>query len=135
MSAASDRSYRRFRAWHACHTFTLAVYPLTRRWPNDEKYGLTSQLRRCAVSAEANIAEGSAKRGSAEFARFLDIAHGSLSEAECLLEIARDLEYLTTAAWNQIETQRLTAARQTAGLLGAVRLRARKPQSPAALPP
>ena len=127
MSAPPDRSYRRFRAWHACHTFTLAAYAVTRRWPSDEKYGLTSQLRRCAVSAEANIAEGSAKRGSAEFARFLDIAHGSLSEAECLLEIARDLGYLVVAEWTGIESKRLTAARQTAGLMAAVRLRARKP--------
>jgi four helix bundle protein len=111
------------------------VYALTRRWPSDEKYGLTSQLRRCAVSAEANIAEGSAKRGSAEFARFLDIAHGSLSEAECLLEIARDLGYLVVAEWTGIESKRLTAARQTAGLMAAVRLRARRPQAPAALPP
>ena len=113
----------------------MAVYALTRGWPQDERYGLTSQLRRCAISAEANIAEGSAKRGSAEFARFLDIAHGSPSEAECLLEIARDLSYLAAAEWTSIERQRVTAARQTAGLLAAVRVRARRLRSPAALPP
>ena len=135
MDFHTDRSYRRFRAWLACHAFTLAAYAVSKGWPRDERYGLSSQLRRCAVSAEANIAEGSAKRGSAEFARFLDIAHGSLSEAECLLEIARDLGYLSDTGWKTVEEKRLTAARQTAGLLAAVRLRARAPRSPAALPP
>ena len=130
-----ERGYRRFGAWRACHAFTLGIYTATRRWPTEEKFGLISQTRRAAVSAEANIAEGSAKRGAAEFARYLDIAHGSLSEVECLLEVARDLGYVPAADWLQISGLRLDAARQTAGLLAAMRLRARKPQSLAALPP
>ena len=130
-----DRSYRRFGAWRACHAFTLAVYKVTRSWPAEEKFGLTSQLRRACVSAEANIAEGSAKRGPAEFARYLDIAHGSLSEVECLLEVARDLGFLPASDWAQISGPRLEAARQTAGLLAAMRLRLKNPRPPAALPP
>jgi four helix bundle protein len=126
MPSTIDRSYRRLRAWHSCHAFTLAVYSTTRRWPREERFGLTSQLRRSAVSAEANIAEGAAKRGAAEFARFLSIANGSLSEAECLLEIARDLSYFPNEDWLHVDSVRSTASRQAAMLLDAVRARAKK---------
>ncbi|PYO62354.1 MAG: hypothetical protein DMD70_05625 [Gemmatimonadetes bacterium] len=58
--------YERFTAWKACHELALAVYRATRSFPKEELFGLTSQMRRAAFSAAANIAEGSAKRGSAE---------------------------------------------------------------------
>jgi hypothetical protein len=66
--------YERFHAWQACDALALAVYRLTREFPRSELYGITSQARRAAFSAAANIAEGSAKRGRAEFARYLDIS-------------------------------------------------------------
>src|SRR6266704_2236432 len=72
--------YERFHAWRACDELVLAVYRITCACPRAELYGLTSQARRAAFSAAANIAEGSAKRGRAEFCRYLDIAIGSLSE-------------------------------------------------------
>jgi four helix bundle protein len=68
------------KAWLACHDLTVAVYRVTQSWPGHEMYGLTSQARRAAYSTAANIAEGSAKRGSAEFRRYLNISLGSLSE-------------------------------------------------------
>ena len=120
-TGGSDRSYRRLHAWHACHALTLAVYSLTRRWPGEERYGLTSQVRRASVSAEANIAEGAAKRGAREFARYLGIANGSLSEVECLFEIARDLHYMNEVEWQTIEGARRVAAQRTSRLLTAIR--------------
>ena len=71
--------YERFEAWNQAHQLALAVYRVTQSFPRHELYGLTSQARRAAFSVAANIAEGSAKRGGREFARFLDIALGSLS--------------------------------------------------------
>lgn len=72
----------------------VAVYSATSRFPQNEQYGLTSQLRRAAVSVPANIAEGAARNGSKEFLHFLGIASGSLSELDTLIELACQLGYL-----------------------------------------
>ncbi|MDZ4862802.1 MAG: four helix bundle protein, partial [Gemmatimonadota bacterium] len=98
--------FERFDAWTHCHRFTLAVYAATRTWPTDERFGLISQIRRAAVSAEVNIAEGSAKRGPREFRRYLDISLGSLSETACLIRIAADLGYLTKPEADSLEALR-----------------------------
>ncbi len=108
--------FERFDAWTACHRFTLAIYSATRSWPTEERYGLTSQLRRAAVSAEVNIAEGSAKRGQREFRRYLDISLGSLSEAACLLRIATDIGYLDERDVAALHELRNNAGRLTWGL-------------------
>ena len=73
-------SHERFQAWKLTHELVLAVYHYTQACPVQERYGLTSQIRRAAASAAANIVEGAAKRGSREFRRYLDIALGSLAE-------------------------------------------------------
>jgi four helix bundle protein len=72
--------YERLAAWQKSHRLVLLVYRATSKWPKTELYGLVSQARRAAFSIPLNIAEGSAKRGSREFRRFLDIALGSFSE-------------------------------------------------------
>ena len=105
--------FERLDAWHRCHELTLAVYVATAAWPKSELYGLVSQLRRAAVSAEANIAEGAAKRGRREFRRFLDIALGSLSEVACLLRIAADLGYLHGAEGDTLQQARERASQIT----------------------
>ena len=104
------------KAWVACHELVLAVYRITSRWPSREQYGLTSQARRAAYSAAANIAEGSAKRGSREFCRFLNISLGSISELSYVLLLARDLEYLRAEEWGETEALRDHAGRLTWGL-------------------
>jgi four helix bundle protein len=104
------------KAWVACHELVLAVYRITSRWPSREQYGLTSQARRAAYSAAANIAEGSAKRGSREFCRFLNISLGSISELSYVLLLARDLEYLKVEEWGETEALRDHAGRLTGGL-------------------
>ena len=79
--------------WQKAHQFVLAVYRLSQTFPRAEVYGLTSQLRRAAVSIAANIAEGFKKRGKADKLRFLNIAQGSLEESRYYLILAKDLEY------------------------------------------
>lgn len=87
------KSFEDLLVWQKSHQFVLAVYRLTREFPKDEMYGLTSQLRRAATSVPANIAEGFKRRGHADKVRFMNIAHGSLEESRYYLLLARDLEY------------------------------------------
>src|SRR6266702_4105443 len=98
--------YERFQAWQACDALALAVYHVTRSFPRSELYGITSQARRAAFSAAANIAEGSAKRGRAEFRRYLDIAIGSLSELSYALRLAWKLEHLPEEQGGEFEPLR-----------------------------
>jgi four helix bundle protein len=76
-------------------TLVRAIYIVTRDFPKDEQYGLSSQLRRAVVSVPSNIAEGAARTSKREFAQFLSVARGSLAEVETQILIARDLDYLT----------------------------------------
>ena len=115
------RAYERLDAWGRCHELTLAVYRATETFPKNELYGLTSQIRRAAVSAATNIAEGSAKRGPAEFARFLDIAVGSLNEVSYLLRLAHDLALLSPDAHSRLEAIRDEAGILTWRLFQAIR--------------
>jgi len=102
--------YERFEAWKVSHELALAVYSATRGWPRSELYGLTSQIRRAALSAPTNIAEGCAKRGPAEFRRFLGYSLGSLSELAYLLRFAHDTQFLTDEAWARLQQMRDKAA-------------------------
>ena len=88
------QDFRNLKVWQKAHALTLAVYRGTREFPSDEKFGITSQLRRSCASIPANIAEGCARGGDVEFARFVTIAAGSASEADYHLLLARDLDYL-----------------------------------------
>jgi four helix bundle protein len=105
------KPYERLLAWQASHRLVMGIYQATQRWPKPEQYGLTSQARRAAFSIPLNIAEGSAKRGSREFRRFLDIALGSMSELTYCLRLARELEYLNETDWKEIEDQREEAGK------------------------
>ena len=108
--------YEKFEAWKLCHKLVLAVYRATSKFPADERYGLTSQARRAAFSAAANIAEGSAKRGTREFRRYLDISIGSLTELSYTLVVARDLKYLASKQFSEVNELRVEAGKATWGL-------------------
>jgi len=88
------RDFRELKVWQKAHRWTLDVYRHTQTFPPQERYGLTSQLRRAAVSVPSNIAEGCGRDSERDFGRFLSIAAGSASEAEYQLLLARDLSYL-----------------------------------------
>jgi four helix bundle protein len=120
VSVRDGKRHERLKSWTSCHELALAVYRLTKEWPTSEQYGLTLQARRAAYSASANIAEGSAKRGAREFRRYLDISLGSLSELSYILLLARDLGYLKTEGWGEIEALRDHAGRLTWGLYRAI---------------
>lgn len=88
-------SFRDLKVWQLAMELSERVYSMTRTFPDDERFGLTSQLRRAVVSVPANIAEGHARRSTKEYLRFLPIAIGSLAEVETLVELAIRLAYVT----------------------------------------
>ena len=88
------QNYRELRCWILSHDICLQIYKTTSNFPTEEKYGLTSQIRRSALSVGSNIAEGSGRSTKTDFARFIDIATGSAAEMDYQLLVARDLKYI-----------------------------------------
>ena len=88
-----SRTFEDVELWRKAHAWVLAIYKFTEPFPKHELFGLTSQLRRAAVSVPANFAEGFKKRGLADKIRFYNIAQGSLEECRYYLILARDLHY------------------------------------------
>jgi len=99
------RSHKRLDVWKTAMQLVKEIYRITSKFPEEERYGLTSQMRRSAVSVPSNIAEGAARSGHKEFLRFLYIARGSLSELETQILIAIELTYIAEgkAITNDIE--------------------------------
>src|SRR5713226_8826484 len=92
------RTFRDLIVWQKAHEYALAIYTFTGSFPRTETYGLSSQMRRAAVSIPANIAEGFRKRGRPDKARYMNIAEGSIEECRYYLILAEDLGYGQTAA-------------------------------------
>jgi four helix bundle protein len=95
---AGNRPHYKLEAWKEAMALVSVIYRATQNFPKEELYGLSSQLRRAAVSIPSNIAEGAARQGSREFAQFLNISTGSISELETQLLIAVNLGYLSNTA-------------------------------------
>lgn len=96
------RDFRELRVWNKGHCLVLDVYRVTAGFPREETYGLTSQVRRSAVSIPANLAEGCGRSGDAELSRFMQIAMGSASELEYHLLLAKNLNYLREADYRRL---------------------------------
>src|SRR6266853_380693 len=90
---APAQTFRDLVVWQKAHQFVLDSYKLSKSFPREEIYGLTSQFRRAAISVAANIAEGFKKRGRADKVRFMNVAEGSLEECRYYLILTRDLGY------------------------------------------
>jgi four helix bundle protein len=114
------KDFKELRVWQKAHALGLEIYQATRSFPRDEIYGLTSQIRRAAVSVGANIAEGCGRRSDGEFSRFLQIARGSASELEYHLLFARDLKLLTNDAHQDIEKKLIEVQRMLTSLVMSV---------------
>jgi len=112
------KDFRDLQVWQKAHALALAVYRITSTFPSGERFALTLQLRRAAVSISANIAEGCGRSGDREFARFLQVSLGSASEVQSLLLLARDLGFLEAQLHAAIEDQTTEVKRMLAGLLG-----------------
>lgn len=99
------RDFKELKVWHKAHKCVLEIYRNTRNFPTEERFGLTSQLRRAAASVPSNIAEGCGREGDRELARFLSIAAGSASEVEYQLLLTHDLSFLDDEPYRQLDTQ------------------------------
>ena len=108
-------SFQNIIAWQKAHAFVLLVYRLTKKFPEDEKFCLTSQFRRAAISIEANIAEGYKKLSRPDKLRFFNISEGSLEECRDYIILSKDLNYINEEEYEQLysnieETSRLIIA-------------------------
>lgn len=98
-------SFEKLDVWHDARLFVKDIYLLTSKFPKEERYGLSSQLQRAAVSVISNITEGTSRFSDKEKLRFIEISYTSLMEVYCQLIVSLDLEYITI---NQLENQKLT---------------------------
>ena len=97
------QDFRNLKVWEKSHKVVLDIYGITRNFPKEELYGLTSQIRRCAVSVPSNIAEGCCRGSECDFKRFLQIAICSASEIEYQLLLSKELDYLQEEEYLQID--------------------------------
>jgi four helix bundle protein len=99
------KNYKNLVVWKKAHETVVDVYKVSKYFPKEEQYGLTSQLRRAAMSVPTNIAEGCGKYTQNDFAKYLQDAQGSIQEVEYLSLLAYDLEYLRKETYEKIEKQ------------------------------
>lgn len=116
----SIRSYKDLVAWQRSYAVGLAVYRLTKSFPADERFALTSQIRRSAISIASNIAEGYGRGSQKDYVRFLRVARASLMELETQLQFARDLGYLPDAGFDEMTSKIDDAAKPLSGLIRSV---------------
>src|SRR5829696_7048671 len=115
--AMGATTFQDLEVWQKAHAWVLEVYRLTKCFPREELFGLTSQLRRAATSVPANIAEGFVKRGKADKLRFYNIGQGSLEESRYYLILAHDLGYAHTGG---MLDQLAEVSRMLEGYIGAI---------------
>ena len=114
------RDFRKIMAWKKADDLVVLVYEVTKAFPREELYGLTSQLRRAMVSVAANIAEGSGKQYLKEFRQFLYTARASLSEVEYYIHLSHRLGYLDGEKVAKLEEARQDAAKTLKGFINSI---------------
>ncbi len=115
------QNFKDLKVWAKAHQITLDVYKASAKFPKEEVYSLTSQLRRAAASIPANIAEGCGKNTQADFANFLNISLGSANETEYFLILSQDLDYLTPEQFLILSTNINEIKAMLISLIGKVR--------------
>ena len=124
------KSYRDLVVWQKSMDLVDACYALTSRFPPAERFGITSQIRRSAVSIAANIAEGHARNGPREFVHHLSIARGSLRELETLLIVSQRQRYIPATTFVEVERQTDQIGRMLSVLHSRIAVRSRSQQPP-----
>ena len=121
--ADQRRGFKDLVAWQKAMELVSVVYRLTSEWPREELYGLTSQVRRAAVSVPSNLAEGHGRTGPREYAHHVSVAYGSLCELETQVLIAEQLGYSDGDTTESLTTKILEVRRLIGGLLRSLRAR------------
>src|SRR3989338_5970247 len=115
------RDYKNIRAFKEADELVVLVYKVTKDFPKEELYGLTSQIRRAATSVPTNIAEGASRQHQKDYLQFLYVARASLAETEYLLHLANKLGYLRDELFGRIEEQKQEVEKTLFGLIEAVK--------------
>ncbi len=115
------KDFRTLAVWQKSHELALSIYGETKMFPKEETFGLTSQMRRAASSVSANIAEGCGRGSDADLSRFLQIAFGSISELDCHLILARDLNLLSVKTYEDIYSRVVEVRRMLASLIRKIK--------------
>lgn len=115
------RDHQKLRAFELADELAVAIYQLTSRFPREEQFGLTSQLRRAAVSTASNIVEGAARHTLADYIRFLDMAYGSSREVEYQLTLVARLGFASAAEVEGVLAKAAETAKVLNGLIRSLR--------------
>ena len=115
------KSHKDLDVWRSAIDLAEDIYAVSKTFPREEQFGMTSQMRRASVSIASNIAEGAARQTQREFMQFLFIALGSASELETQIEIAKRVGLATAADWERIELLLARVAKMLRGLKRTVR--------------
>src|SRR5579863_10092782 len=115
------RNYKDLRVWEEAHRLTLSVYKVTQAFPKEERFGLTSQIRRASASIPANLAEGCGRRSDGEMGRFVQIAMGSGAELSYHLLLARDLGFVRSEDYAELDAHLTRLMRMLSALSAKVR--------------
>jgi len=115
------QTYRDLIVWQKGISLVLKLYTETKSWPKDEVYGLTSQIRRSAISIPSNIAEGYGRNSTGDYIRFLQIASGSLYEFQTQLEISFQLSYLSEEKYVEINSLSIEIEKMLSSLISKVK--------------
>ena len=113
--------YKKLKAWEDAHKFTIDIYRITKKFPKNEQYGLTSQIRRSASSIPTNIVEGSGQLNNGNLIRFLGIAKGSAFETEYQLMLSRDLGYIGNDEYKVLDKKIQSIIRMLIGLIRSLK--------------
>jgi four helix bundle protein len=111
------KDFREILVWQRSHTLTVEIYRLTKLFPKEELFGLTSQMRRAAASIPANIAEGCGRDGDAELKRFMNIALGSACELDYFILLAAELGYITPESAAEVAAEIMEVRRMLGGFI------------------
>ncbi len=117
MESQKITTFKDLHAWQQGHVLVLMIYKITQKFPKEEQFGLTNQLRRAVVSFTSNIAEGFSRSSYKEKSQFYSMALGSLTEVQSQLIIAKDIHYITEKEFNELENQLITVSKITNGLI------------------
>lgn len=115
------RDFRQLRIWELSHNLTLKIYRITKGFPKDELFSLTSQMRRSSSSIPTNIAEGCGRGSNNDYARFLQIAVGSSYELDYQILLAKDLQYIDNTIYIELSNEISSLQKQIVALLHKVR--------------
>lgn len=115
------QDFRNIKAWEKGHLLTLDIYKITREFPPEECFGLTSQMRRSSASVPTNIAEGCGRGSNAQLRHFMEISMGSASELEYQLLLSRDLEFLTEEQYQQLNEKAVEVKRMLGPFISKLR--------------